>query len=333
MVSPMNLLSFLPRRAEGGSKTVKGVAALLIALFVPVCSGAPVRIMPLGDSITQALSDQFSYRYNLWVKLVDAGAAFDFVGSQDSNHNGNPIWPDHLGQSFDRDHEGHAGFRSDEIAASLPGWMSGYVPDVVLMHVGTNDVLQGRPNDETVVYLKQIIDLLRARNSHVAILLATLIPTTYLPQNDRITELNARIEAIVLETDTSQSPVILVDQSAGFDVVVDTSDGVHPSASGEEKMACKWFEALQLFLVQSNAGMTADGHLTLSFSRIKNAVNLTYVVEVSGDLMEWNSGLGNTADVSVIDNGNGTESVLVRDGQSVNTEPRRFIRLRVDYAP
>ena len=329
----MNLLSLFPRRTKGGSKTIKSVAVLLIALSAQVCSGAPLRIMPLGDSITQALSDQRSYRYNLWVKLVDAGATFDFVGSQDSNHGGNPVWPDHLGQPFDRHHEGHAGFRSDEIAASLPGWMSGYVPDVVLMHVGTNDVLQGKPNDETVVYLRRIIDLLRARNPHVAILLATLIPTTYLPQNDHITELNARIEAIVLEKNASQSPVILVDQSAGFDAAADLSDGVHPSASGEEKIARKWFEALQLFLLKSNAGMTADGHLTLSFSRISSAVNLTYTVEVSGDLMEWNSGVGHTTELSVIDNGNGTESVLVRDEQSVDTSPRRFIRLRVDYSP
>jgi len=222
----MNLLSFLLRRVERRSKTVKGVAVLLIALSAQVCSCAPLRIMPLGDSITQALSDQRSYRYNLWVKLVDVGAAFDFVGSQDSNYNGNPVWPDHLGQPFDRHHEGHAGFRSDEIAASLPGWMSGYVPDVVLMHVGTNDVLQGKPNDETVVYLRQIIDLLRATNSHVAILLATLIPTTYLPQNDYITELNARIKAIVLEKNTSQSPVILVNQSVDFDAAADLSDGI-----------------------------------------------------------------------------------------------------------
>ena len=315
------------------SMTMKAVATLWVALGVQVCSAAPLQIMPLGDSITQALNDQLSYRYKLWVKLVDAGAAFGFVGSQDSNYGGNPVWPGHLGQLFDRHHEGHAGFRSDQIAGSLPDWMLGYTPDVVLMHVGSNDVLQGRPNDETVVHLKQIIDLLRARNSRVAILLATLIPTAYLPQNDRITELNALIGAIALEKNTPQSPVILIDQSAGFNVAVDTSDGVHPSASGEEKMARKWFEALQLFLTKSNAGETADGHLTLSFSRVSNAVSLTYTVEVSGDLMEWNSGVGHTAGLGVIDNGNGNESVLVRDEQSVSTAPRRFIRLRVNYAP
>ena len=312
---------------------MKALVTLLIALAAQACFGAGLRIMPLGDSITQALSDQLSYRYRLWIKLVDAGAAFDFVGSLDSNVSGNPVWPDHRGQSFDRHHEGHAGIRSDTMAGALPSLMSGYTPDVVLMHLGTNDVLQGRPNAETIVSLGHIIDVLRVKNSRVAILLATLIPTTFLPQNDRITDLNVLIDALVLEKNTPQSPVILIDQSAGFDVLADESDGVHPSAFGEEKMARKWFEALQLFLVKSNAGMNADGHLTLSFSRPINAANLTYAVEVSGDLMEWNSGAGNTADLGVIDNGNGIETVLVRDEQSVNTAPRRYIRLRVDYSP
>ena len=127
--------------------------------------------------------------------------------------------------------------------------------------------------------------------------------------------------------------MILVDQSAGFDVLADEADGVHPSASGEEKMARKWFEALQLFLVKSNAGMNADGYLTLSFSRPSNAAHLNYNVEVSSDLVQWDSGVGNTVDLSVIDNGGGSETVVVRDEQSVNTVPRRFIRLRVDYSP
>ncbi len=312
---------------------MKAVMALLIALAAQACIGAELRILPLGDSITQALSDQLSYRYRLWVKLVDAGADFGFVGSLDSNVSGNPVWPDHLGRSFDRHHEGHAGIRSDTMAGALPSLMAGYIPDVVLMHLGTNDVLQGRPNDETVVYLKQIIDLLRARNPRVAILLATLIPTTFLPQNDRITDLNMLISAIVLEKSSPQSPVILVDQSAGFSVLADTADGVHPSASGEEKMARKWYEALQLFFVKSHAEMNANRHLALSFSRPGNALNLAYTVEVSGDLMEWNSGAGNTAEVSVTDLGNGNETVLARDEQSVNTALRRFIRLRVDYTP
>ena len=41
----------------------------------------PVRILPLGDSITQSDKTYSSYRYYLWIKLIDAGIKFDYVGS------------------------------------------------------------------------------------------------------------------------------------------------------------------------------------------------------------------------------------------------------------
>jgi lysophospholipase L1-like esterase len=44
---------------------------------------------------------------------------------------------------------------------------------------------------------------------------------------------------------TDKSPVILVDQYSGFDGKADLYDMVHPNASGEEKMAAKWFDAMQ----------------------------------------------------------------------------------------
>ena len=45
------------------SKAMKAVATLWVVLGVQVCFAAPLQIMPLGDSITQALNDQLSYRY------------------------------------------------------------------------------------------------------------------------------------------------------------------------------------------------------------------------------------------------------------------------------
>ncbi|MEU6786758.1 hypothetical protein ABZ912_46835 [Nonomuraea angiospora] len=56
----------------------------------------------------------------------------DFVGSQ---FNG----PGSLG---DHDHEGHPGWRIDQIDANITGWLRTYTPRTVLLHIGTNDVLQ-----------------------------------------------------------------------------------------------------------------------------------------------------------------------------------------------
>src|SRR5262245_54038543 len=76
----------------------------------PPAPAAPVRIMPLGDSITQADASHDSYRRPLWKSLQSGGYLVDFVGSSSMNHMGGPPVRD-----FDADHEGHWGWRADEI--------------------------------------------------------------------------------------------------------------------------------------------------------------------------------------------------------------------------
>jgi lysophospholipase L1-like esterase len=167
------------------------------------------------------------------------------VGSQNSNDGGNPVFADHNGQSFDSDHEGHAGWRADEIVARLPKWLKSYTPDIVLLHIGTNDVSDNQSTQSTVNEIMQIIDLLRADNPSVKILLAKIIPTSSdQVKNDRINELNSQIVELAAQKHTPASPVIVVDQNSGFYAIQDTYDGVHPNASGRLKIAQKWFQAI-----------------------------------------------------------------------------------------
>lgn len=217
---------------------------------------APVRILPLGDSITQANMRHRSYRYNLWIKLIDAGADFDFIGSMNRNFNTNPTWPDYKGRSFDPDHEGHWGWRADKILNGSPAqrderlseWLKTYTPDIVMIHLGTNDVSQSQSTSSTADELRQIIKVLRDDNPAVVILLAKLIPVLNMGTNLRIDELNSRMDAIADETSNPASPVVVVDQNSGFDAHADTYDQLHPNERGEEKMAARWFDALRPFL-------------------------------------------------------------------------------------
>ena len=197
-------------------------------------------ILPLGDSITQSDDSHVSYRYWLWNDLTEAGYEFDFVVSMNEHYNGTPNYPD---PSFDRDHEGHWGWRADEINAQMPSSLSGYTPDVVLMHLGTNDAFQSNPTEETVGELAQLIEVLRSDNERVVILLAKLIPAG--SQQSAIDDLNGRFDALASDLSTTTSPVVVVDQASGFDVNSDTFDSVHPNESGEQKMASKWFDALE----------------------------------------------------------------------------------------
>ncbi|MBS2964878.1 GDSL family lipase, partial [Actinocrinis puniceicyclus] len=70
-------------------------------------SNGGVRVMPLGDSITDGNQTPGGYRIGLWQRFVSAGYKVDFVGSL---FNG----PSTLG---DHDHEGHSGWRIDQIDA------------------------------------------------------------------------------------------------------------------------------------------------------------------------------------------------------------------------
>jgi lysophospholipase L1-like esterase len=315
------------------------VAASLPPPDVPPSARATWRILPLGDSITQASLPQKSFRYNLWIKLIDAGVDFDFVGSLTDNAgsggNDPANWPQYQGHVFDQNHEGHSGKRADEILAGLtgsPGWMLGYTPDIVLMHVGSNDALQGRSAGETEAALGGIIDVLRAKNPNVIILLAKIIPTSDANANVKIDTINALIPGVATQKHTAASPVLVVNQHDGFDLATDSYDGIHPNTSGEEKIAKKFFEALQIYTLKSNPGVDPEGHLTVGFLRIKSPSRLTYTVEVSGNLQQWFSGPDETEEVGTpVDHFNGTESAVVRDKKSPATDGHRFIRLRLNY--
>ena len=210
-----------------------------------------INITTVGDSVTQAESGRDSYRADLWDLLIDAGYAIDFVGSENKTKD-NTDFPD---SSFDPDHEGHWGWRTDEInngrsgEGSLSDWLTGYTPDIALVHLGTNDLFQNQSAESTIDDLSETIDILRQDNPDVVIFLAALIPTTDSVRNQRIDEFNAQLPTLIAAKNQSSSPVILVDQNSGFDANQDTYDGIHPNTSGEAKMAQLWFEAIDSYLV------------------------------------------------------------------------------------
>ncbi|WP_299819788.1 GDSL-type esterase/lipase family protein [uncultured Pontibacter sp.] len=249
-------------------RTLKAPALILtyiLCLFLncsPTAISAPLRIMALGNSITQSNAANYSYRYNLWKKLIDANLEVDFVGSHAVHFDGNPNWPAYKGQNFDPDNEGHWGWSADQILngngdpgqGKLSQWLTGYTPDIVLMHVGTNDMFREQPLDETLNELREIIRLIRGKNPQATILLAKLIPAhdqvagTNAANN--IINFNQQIPALAQELNTTASRVVMVDQYTGFNATIgaDTWDGIHPNASGEEKMAQRWFDAIMSVL-------------------------------------------------------------------------------------
>lgn len=204
----------------------------------PPSSGSAVRVMPLGDSITGSPG---CWRALLWQQLQQAGhTEVDFVGTLPAQG---------CGFTYDGDNEGHGGYLATNIANQglLPGWLAATDPDVVLMHLGTNDVWSSLPPATILASFTTLVAQMRASNPAMKILVAQILPMN--PSNcaecaQRVTAFNAAIPAWAAGITTAASPVTVVDQWTGFDTAIDTADGVHPDDSGNVKIAARWYPAL-----------------------------------------------------------------------------------------
>lgn len=199
----------------------------------------PVRIMPLGDSITAGPG---CWRALLWDHLQRTGFNnIDFVGTQQGGGCSVP---------FDIDHEGHGGFSATGIADQnqLPGWLAATTPDIVLMHLGTNDMWGGTISTSTILAAySKLVDQMRAGNPAMKIVVAQLIPMEPSgcgPCPTGVVALNNAIPGWAAGKTTAQSPITVVDQWTGFSAATDTGDGVHPNDAGFQKMADRWYPAV-----------------------------------------------------------------------------------------
>lgn len=79
----------------------------------------------------------------------------------------------------------------------------------------------------------------------------------------------------------------------------------------------------------SVSSMNQQDYLALTYERLKGASDLRYVVEVSSDLQNWDSGSAHTTRVQTINNSD-TEVISVRDLTPMSDQNQRFMRLRVE---
>lgn len=228
-ITPILVWSFVLVLFSYGSEATEGTQPL---------SPKTAKIMPLGDSITESFAGLPSYRFHLWQLAQARGYRVDFVGSRRGVIGGLP-----LHNSFDMDHEGHSGWRADEILAKISVWASATSPDFVLIHLGHNDLCQGQDVGSTVGEVAAIIDALRGVKATVGVIVAQVLASAN-PCHGQIPAMNAALTAMVAAKDTAESPVVVADLFTGFIPATMTWDGLHPNGSGESWMADRWFVAL-----------------------------------------------------------------------------------------
>jgi lysophospholipase L1-like esterase/chitodextrinase len=218
--------------------TLATALALTVAVAPAANAATPVRIMTLGDSITGSPG---CWRALLWNRLQTNGFTnIDMVGT---------LGPQGCGVPYDGENEGHGGALVTAVADQnqLVGWLSATLPDIVLMHFGTNDVWSNRSTDVILAAYSKLVDQMRASNANMRILVAKIIPmnpSTCPECGARVVALDNAIPNWAAGKTTAQSPITVVDEWTGFNTATDTGDGVHPNATGDQKMSDKWYPAL-----------------------------------------------------------------------------------------
>ena len=187
-----------------------------------------VRIMPLGDSITFGVgsNDRGGYRSDLEERLTAAGVRFDFVGSRDAGPAG-----------ADDDNEGHSGWTIARMARRIDRWLATYRPDVVLLHIGTNDVRREGSAEGAVKRLGVLLNRIRRDRPAAQIFVAQIVGSRAPDLQRRIDRYNAGVARMVAARHDPR--LHLVDQG---DV---RAPLLHPNDAGYAAMAAIWFTAIE----------------------------------------------------------------------------------------
>ncbi|WP_224392110.1 SGNH/GDSL hydrolase family protein [Pseudonocardia sp. ICBG1293] len=227
-----------------GVVTVAGLSGLAAAdqpedTAVPaVDDPGVVRVMPLGASSTVGVGSPATagYRLPLWQRLAADGVHIDYVGSRSSG-------PDTLP---DTDHEGRSGWTAARMVPMAGGWVLAAQPDVVLLHAGTNDLLQGAGARATAASLDRLLDRVFAAAPHTHVIMAGVwapLPKQR-AERARLADYLPRVAAAHRAAGHS---VEYVDTSTLFPAGR-TADGLHAGPGAYRTIATVWADRIEAHL-------------------------------------------------------------------------------------
>lgn len=229
---------------------------------VTILNNGRLRIMPLGDSITEGLTigsineppagERVGYRRKLFndlTALANGGYTIDFVGQLSNGATATP-------PIADPDHQGTPGERDDQVASNVISYLNTTPPDIILLHIGTNDF------DTSPTDVRNILNNIQSwenANYPVTVFLARIIQdvdppnldvTTFntnvansLVMSDRVVTVNLQTGAgMIYSIDTSAGCLASGDSGTGCSG--DMADDLHPNPNGYFKLATKWYTEL-----------------------------------------------------------------------------------------
>lgn len=219
---------------------MKRFCEILIALFLfaMFAQANTIRIMGIGDSITQGGTTFTSYMGPLSHLLNGAGFNFEFVGTRDGFSDG-----------VQYKHAAFGGKNAEFVNEQIDSIYNAYPADIVLIHSGHNHFIEEKPVQGIVDAHCSIIKKLKKVNPDVIILVAGVIESGKLPKYSYLSDLNLKLKRVIHNMHDSNIQYVSVGE--GFDWHVHTiDDKVHPNKVGAYVMACNWFKYLNKIMLQ-----------------------------------------------------------------------------------
>ncbi len=231
----------------------------------------PVKVMAIGDSITDDGVTNGAWR--LWLQpLLEAnGYPFTFVGriqsvatagftkTQHEGYSGAVIAPPGV---LTYAVHGYAGpdVYMQKIAADA--FTNGTIPDLVLVQMGVNDIGRGRdPFQVATNDMPNLLDIIfsNAPNANVilakitSLQFASLPGLNYAAYYTNVSIYNAALQAMVNRRRALGQNVFLADMFSAVDInTMFNSDHVHPNPLGLQAIAQEWLTRIQAITVTTN---------------------------------------------------------------------------------
>ena len=227
----------------------------------------PLKIMPLGDSITDDCVVNGSWRKPLQPLLEANGFPFTFVGRNTST----------AATGFTKlKHEGHCGavvaapgiLSDGRYTAALnylqyiaPQASTNAIPDVMLILIGANDIGNGRnPWLVATNNVDTLLNIIFSNAPNVTVVLAQATGQENYPglsvNGMNIPIYNAALQKLVNQRRTLGQKVCLADLYSVVTYPVNFSDGLHPNTNGMKQAANEWLTRLQIITIQTNLIVT-----------------------------------------------------------------------------
>jgi lysophospholipase L1-like esterase len=232
-------------------------APAAVAQGVPKVQPPPLRLMPVGDSITEGGDGAGGFRRPLFDLITAAtGHPPNLVGARNMRQS-DPA------DFVDPDEDGYSAYRIEQIASGRGFWKADPIeqrlrdwdPALVTIHAGTNDAQQdyyfdGDPDlgiPSAIDRLDALVTRVVRWNPDIYVIVAQIIPANAPASQttqDYIVRLNALIPAMVAKHQANGERVSMVDLYTPM-LPYPNPDGIHPSTEGYHVMANVWFAGIQ----------------------------------------------------------------------------------------